>query len=373
MTVIDQILNEWSFRCHDGIVDMNDSKKTAILNEILGEYNVDLNLIDEVEEETSNEVIDSDANTFENFVLNKYAVEGQRIGGLQNLYDKINSFNNSEKVNLFNIIKDNKGKSLISSNVSLSNIDRKLFSFIMQFVKIPNGEPSELWFAILYKGKVEGGVKDKDKNIQNIVSDVNVNGTKVSLKNYSKLSTLDFGSLPSDELKELKILFNLFSIITDIKLNPTLTTASINELFKQISSKEFLETFDEFIKVVVKHPNIPILQRIYSRVEPLLKQSKPDIENSNDVKEIVNNFIKNINTLITAKVGKVNWWGVIQKNETEIQNLYLLSSDEVMNKLISTKGQLNSNIKSFKGNNLFVKGNILFSSKEDIEEDYEEE
>jgi len=42
MEVIDKILNEWSFRCHDGIVDMNDPKKKAILEEILKEYNVDL-------------------------------------------------------------------------------------------------------------------------------------------------------------------------------------------------------------------------------------------------------------------------------------------------------------------------------------------
>jgi hypothetical protein len=41
MEVIDKILREWSFRCHDGIVDMNDPKKIDILNEILGEYGVD--------------------------------------------------------------------------------------------------------------------------------------------------------------------------------------------------------------------------------------------------------------------------------------------------------------------------------------------
>ena len=35
MTVIDNILNEWSFRCHDGIVDMNDPTKAKILFEIL--------------------------------------------------------------------------------------------------------------------------------------------------------------------------------------------------------------------------------------------------------------------------------------------------------------------------------------------------
>jgi len=40
MTVIDKILNEWSFRCHDGIVDMNDPIKVSILNEILEQYNL---------------------------------------------------------------------------------------------------------------------------------------------------------------------------------------------------------------------------------------------------------------------------------------------------------------------------------------------
>jgi len=36
MKVIDEILNEWSFRCHDGIVDINDPIKLSILHEILG-------------------------------------------------------------------------------------------------------------------------------------------------------------------------------------------------------------------------------------------------------------------------------------------------------------------------------------------------
>jgi hypothetical protein len=43
MNVIDKILSEWSYRCHDGIVDMNDPKKVFILNEILGEYGLVLN------------------------------------------------------------------------------------------------------------------------------------------------------------------------------------------------------------------------------------------------------------------------------------------------------------------------------------------
>jgi hypothetical protein len=53
MTVIDKILNEWSFRCHDGIVDINDPKKVKILQEIL-EEDVDddiLNVLTQIDDE----------------------------------------------------------------------------------------------------------------------------------------------------------------------------------------------------------------------------------------------------------------------------------------------------------------------------------
>ena len=42
MNVIDKILLEWSYRCHDGIVDINDPNKKAILDKILKEHNVDI-------------------------------------------------------------------------------------------------------------------------------------------------------------------------------------------------------------------------------------------------------------------------------------------------------------------------------------------
>jgi len=53
MTVIDKILNEWSFRCHDGIVDLNDSKKVKILLEILEE---------DIDDDILNALIGSDDN-----------------------------------------------------------------------------------------------------------------------------------------------------------------------------------------------------------------------------------------------------------------------------------------------------------------------
>jgi len=355
MIVTDEILNEWSFRCHDGIVDLNDPKKLRILNKILDENGISLN-----------EAIDSDAITFENFILSKYAVKGQSINGLKNLYNAINK--DPQKEALFNIIESDQGKSLTSGNVSLNNIDRELFNLIMQYTSVTNGEPSELWFAIIFKGKAEGGVGDKGKKQSDIVSDISVGNEQVSLKNYTQIDTLDFGSLPSKELSELKYLFTIFSIISEEKLTSSLTRNSINSLFTKITSEEFLKIFEEFITVVKKHPNIAILQRIYNRIEPLLKASKPNIENSEDIKEIVNNFIKKINELIRSKIYKVNWWAVIKGGQQDIQNLYLLSSDEVFQKIVSTDGQLNKAIKQFKGNNLGVNGNILLLNQNPTEE-----
>jgi len=72
MTVIDQILNEWSFRCHDGIVNMNDPKKTIILNEILGEFGL---LKETVEDDILNAVIplsDEEKQKVLSYINNKF-------------------------------------------------------------------------------------------------------------------------------------------------------------------------------------------------------------------------------------------------------------------------------------------------------------
>jgi len=41
MNVIDNILLEWSYRCHDGIVDLNDPKKLSILQEMVNELELE--------------------------------------------------------------------------------------------------------------------------------------------------------------------------------------------------------------------------------------------------------------------------------------------------------------------------------------------
>jgi len=59
MIVIDEILNEWSFRCHDGIVDLNDPKKLSILEEIyteIGLLEINVNDLERISQEENENI-----------------------------------------------------------------------------------------------------------------------------------------------------------------------------------------------------------------------------------------------------------------------------------------------------------------------------
>jgi hypothetical protein len=60
MTVIDKILSEWSYRCSDGIVDMNNPDKVKILVEILKPL-----LKEDIDDDILDILINTDASTKE--------------------------------------------------------------------------------------------------------------------------------------------------------------------------------------------------------------------------------------------------------------------------------------------------------------------
>ena len=107
MTVIDKILNEWAYRCSDGVVDFNNPQKFTLLEEILSEYDLDekqariIKNLFKKDKEQSQASLDN-AEDFSNFIQTKYAVAGQSINGLDNLYNAIQS--SSKKDELMNLI-----------------------------------------------------------------------------------------------------------------------------------------------------------------------------------------------------------------------------------------------------------------------------
>jgi ubiquinone/menaquinone biosynthesis C-methylase UbiE len=108
MTVIDKILNEWSFRCHDGVVDMNDPTKVSILNEILKEHNL----------ENLNESVELSFQNFKNVIIKSYTNGSQTIKGLENLWEAIRK--NPKQKELFDFItRGNIEKSLYTTSIFL--------------------------------------------------------------------------------------------------------------------------------------------------------------------------------------------------------------------------------------------------------------
>ena len=288
MKATDEILNEWSFRCHDGIVDLNDPKKLRILKEILDENSISLN-----------EAIDSDAVTFENFVKAKYLEKDQKISGLDSLYNAIQK--SPKKNELFSLIQSSGNRPLKPSKSSIQSIEGDLFDLIVSSIKMKNGEPSELWFAIMYNGKAKGGVA-KGGDIE---SDVDVDGTGVSIKNYTSISNLDFGSLPAKELKQLKQIINLLVVLTGVEFTAGIGRDSLNNLLKTLKSPSFQEDVRGILRIGAD-TQIKALQNMYAAIVKYVPNG--------DVEKLVDEFIDGeygINKLIADKITKVQWWAII--------------------------------------------------------------
>jgi hypothetical protein len=83
MNVIDQILNEWSFRCHDGIVDLEDPIKVSILDEVLNEYG--LESFNEMKTSPTNKAIDAILNSPEAKDKLSYHSRPKRVKNIGNI------------------------------------------------------------------------------------------------------------------------------------------------------------------------------------------------------------------------------------------------------------------------------------------------
>ena len=115
MIVTDEILNEWSFRCHDGVVDLNDLKKLRILKEILDENGINLEEEEAISFEQHLATKNLEAKTKEDIIASLSPEQQQLI--VQNLSDNINdivSFLNSNEAISSILTVKTEGKSGIS-------------------------------------------------------------------------------------------------------------------------------------------------------------------------------------------------------------------------------------------------------------------
>jgi hypothetical protein len=331
MDTITRFLEHYSYRFPKGYPDLTDPADKKLIYELLSEVGI-------------NEAINNDSITFENFIKQKYIEEKQSISGLDSLYDAIQK--SSEKEKLFSLIEFSGNKQLSAGKSSIQNVEGTLFNLIMSFIKMDNGDASELWFAIIYNGKAKGGVASET----GIESDIDVGNQGISLKNYKTINTLDFGSLPAKELKQLKQIINLLVVLTGVEFTAGIGRDSLNNLLITLKDPSFQADIRGILKIG-EDTQIKALQNTYNTIMKYV----PD----GDVEKLVDEFIDGdygINKLIADKITKVKWWAVINKN-----TLYLEPSDVIVNRLNSKEGQLSPVFGQIKGNNLFINGNRLFS------------
>jgi len=141
MNVIDNILLEWAYRCPDGIVDLNDPKKKAILDEILAKHNVDF--------------LKEDQNNQDNRLANIFSYIGdEKSLSKMEIFDKLASYtlqNYSNEMgdlrtvfpDVVNTISDWRREELVPKHES--NIGKEVETCVINYSnKIKNVEASDV-------------------------------------------------------------------------------------------------------------------------------------------------------------------------------------------------------------------------------------
>lgn len=328
-----QIVNEWFARLEKGYAQPPYTKhELKVLDEVMQKYNLKLN-------EAPADFMAS-PQIFEDYIKKHYVYAGQQVDGIDRLYASI-----VNKPEVVKIVDTNYSRDLQSTKYVMSSVEKELFDIIMRAISIKNANSSELWFSIVYNGKVKGGVAGRS-----IVSDVEVGNDDVSLKNYSKLSIVDFGSLSGDVWESVYDIIQMASLITGEKVNISMTRDSINNQLKLLSDPDNQRQIGELIQLS-KTTDIKAIQTIGSKFEKLIGSDNPA-----DLNKIIDSVLKQVDSAIATKLRAVGYWGIIINN-----TVYLETTENMFNSLKSdTKtNRLSPAIIQFKGSKLYVNGNYI--------------
>ena len=284
---INSIITEWTYRLPKGyptevkdydvlreildeMTDLPVSKKESIVRQAQG-----LSEQDEEETDATNTMLQfSDSTQFEQFIYSEYAMDGQKFIGLPLLYEKIQQSPNATA--LISMITDLRATELRGGEYEIKGLDADLYQLIRDTVKVPNGHYSELWFAIKFNGEVKGGVAG-----DSIVSDVDVGKDGVSLKDYEKISTVDFGNLTADAALLLKTAVNSFEMLTGVSINKSMTRDSINAVLEKLDSDELQQDIKSLIQLA-SDTEISVIRRFVDKLQTFMPDGDPE--------KIVENF-----------------------------------------------------------------------------------
>jgi hypothetical protein len=297
-----------------------------------------------------------DADSFEKFILDQYAVGSQKIGGLKQLFDQLQ--NDTEVLDLIRSntpdIEVNPGQTRITGKYE------RLYDAIDSAVKVTGGHSSELWFSIVFKGYVKGSVKNIPAlGIENdLKSDVvTKDGQRFSLKAYGDI-TFDFGMLDKDALIYLRSFLALAELITGTKMKTvSLSIPDINENVLRLLNSEHVQ--NEIKELLQLDSPFATIKNLQAKIRSIMQDM--DIDSPDYIESVTKKFCINIDNSIEQHITKnIDWWAlIITGNKT----LNLIPSHTIVDSLKHTEQDgeyyLSTNISSFHQGHLNVKTSHL--------------
>ena len=304
MNVIDNILLEWSYRCPDGIVDINDPKKKAILDQILAEYN-----IGEIE-----------------------------INEADDLYDKV--IKNALKVE---DIPQVQGKYTLGTDVNINGEDAKIFKSLYS-VSPPkkgkevdtagskgtgNGEIAMYWLFAHQPGHTAQGTQGGGK------PDLEIDGKGVEVKAYDS-NRITLGRFGSDKanIDLLNTLFGLDALVSTIeKTSDKDRRASSLNFSKSDITRAFntLQDFSNNQDLRELSSKYALIGNIYSKIDDLNNQL--GLQQGAKAEDYAGALVKRI---LLRKFGEKPGFGGYIVNVNESGNLkYIQITEEKIKQLSS--------------------------------------
>ena len=282
-----------------------------------------------------------DTQSFEQYIKIKFAVDGQQFIGLNGMYDAIMKHPQSDQ--LIQLITEPSKLRLATGIVPIRGVYGELYNIIESTIKIPNGDFSELWFAIAYGGQVKGAVAGNT----GIEADIEVGDQTISLKNYEK-TTFDFGSLPTEGVQLLNNFLEMAKLLTGTEINKSKGRDQINQVLNFLDNEKTEADIRNIIEMG-QTSDIALLKNIGTRLESFYTLD-------DNLDTMIHAFCNIVDKMVAYKIRSVGWWGMIIKSN---KTLFLEASDEIAPLLMCRNDRLSPAIANFHQNKLFVMGSQL--------------
>jgi hypothetical protein len=252
MTVIDKILSEWSYRCSDGIVDMNNPTKRAILNAILEENGLDETELDEVNNVIYDDVI-------------KKALNVEEIPQVQGSYKLGESVTlNGEDAEIFKklypIAPPKKGKEIDSAGSKGSG----------------NGEVAVYWLFAHQQGHTAEDARGSGN------PDLIIDGIGTEIKALDSSKKIAIGRIGSytESLNDLNVLMGIDALSIEFQSSgkrqtpPNAFNATVDDIIQACRHSLEIHNNSE-LREIGKVFNIDFISSMYSRLDKLIEKHSP--------------------------------------------------------------------------------------------------